>query len=556
MLNGRYVLVERLGQGDASTVWLARDFKTGNMVALKIQRSSPSYTQAAQDEVEIGYKVVREAINADWLAHLAHYQRKNNFSRSDFPIVQLLDAFSISGPNGMHVCMVFELLGISLKEVLRRSPKGIPADAAKEIIRQVLLGLHFLHRFAGVIHGDLRPENVLLCLTKSEQVDISERRGFRKTKRYEARLKDFQEAHVKGDMIATRTPTNGEVVRASNRKKKKQMKNKLNRRKKREKEKAAKRAQVISELKAFAQSPLDFSRVEQRGRQGELKARRGRSHSDPVKKTSRSFHASGGKSDDAVDGDHMHILCCERLDARLDASSDEEPAEEVKLKLIDFGRACWTNRQPFYAKIHQRSYRAPEVTLGLRYGPPADIWAAACLFFELLTGKKLFIPQRTSHYPSAEDQLAQIREILGRTTPKWMVTASPLRRSLFDKQGNLKRINVFGLSDLKTTLVAHGLSGPVAEEAAAFLEAALEVDPEKRPTAEDLLDMGYLQGEEDIDEAWTPARTHEKIMSCFEGEEADEEDNSELGNDSSLKQRDLHLEELLSAPSIDRILNE
>ena len=40
----------------------------------------------------------------------------------------------------------------------------------RNIAKQVLIGLDFLHRYCGVIHTDLKPENVLLCLTDKEIV--------------------------------------------------------------------------------------------------------------------------------------------------------------------------------------------------------------------------------------------------------------------------------------------------------------------------------------------------------------------------------------------------
>ena len=36
--------------------------------------------------------------------------------------------------------------------------------------KQILIGLDYLHRMCGIIHTDLKPENVLVCLTKDELV--------------------------------------------------------------------------------------------------------------------------------------------------------------------------------------------------------------------------------------------------------------------------------------------------------------------------------------------------------------------------------------------------
>ena len=60
MIN-RYVIVQKLGWGHFSTVWLARDMKFNTYVALKVQKSASHYQEAAYDEVEILDVVARNA---------------------------------------------------------------------------------------------------------------------------------------------------------------------------------------------------------------------------------------------------------------------------------------------------------------------------------------------------------------------------------------------------------------------------------------------------------------------------------------------------------------
>jgi serine/threonine protein kinase len=81
--------------------------------------------------------------------------------------VQLLDDFKIAGVHGTHVCMVFEVLGRNLlKLIIRSNYQGIPIDSVKNIIRQTLQGLHYLHTKCKIIHTDIKPENILLCVTE------------------------------------------------------------------------------------------------------------------------------------------------------------------------------------------------------------------------------------------------------------------------------------------------------------------------------------------------------------------------------------------------------
>jgi len=83
----------------------------------------------------------------------------------------LLNSFIFKGPYGNHFCFVFEILGVNLLEIIKRyNYKGIPMPLCRSLAKQVLIGLDFLHRICGVIHTDLKPENVLLQLTQEEIV--------------------------------------------------------------------------------------------------------------------------------------------------------------------------------------------------------------------------------------------------------------------------------------------------------------------------------------------------------------------------------------------------
>eukprot|EP00960_Hanusia_phi_P029190 747822-Hanusia_phi.AAC.3 len=60
----------------------------------------------------------------------------------------------------------------------------------------------------------------------------------------------------------------------------------------------------------------------------------------------------------------------------------------VRAKLVDLGNSCFANR-PFTQDIQTIEYRCPEVILGAGFSTSADIWSAACIGFELLTGEYL-----------------------------------------------------------------------------------------------------------------------------------------------------------------------
>lgn len=67
--------------------------------------------------------------------------------------------------------MVFEVLGENLLGLIKRyHHRGVPEHICKQIAKQVLLGLDYMHRECGIIHTDLKPENVLICIDDVEAV--------------------------------------------------------------------------------------------------------------------------------------------------------------------------------------------------------------------------------------------------------------------------------------------------------------------------------------------------------------------------------------------------
>ena len=73
VLNGRYVILQKLGWGHFSTVWLSRDIKFNTFVAIKVQKSASHYLEAAFDEVEILQKAVTNANHPGFLDAMADH---------------------------------------------------------------------------------------------------------------------------------------------------------------------------------------------------------------------------------------------------------------------------------------------------------------------------------------------------------------------------------------------------------------------------------------------------------------------------------------------------
>ncbi|KAA3489966.1 serine/threonine-protein kinase AFC3 isoform X1 [Gossypium australe] len=123
------------------------DRQSREYVAIKVVRSIRKYRDAAMIEVDV-------------LEHLA----KNDKGTSHF--VQIRNWFDYRN----HICIVFERLGPSLFDFLKRNKYcPFPVDLVREFGRQLLESVAYMHDLR-LIHTDLKPENILLV--SSEYVKL------------------------------------------------------------------------------------------------------------------------------------------------------------------------------------------------------------------------------------------------------------------------------------------------------------------------------------------------------------------------------------------------
>ncbi|MEQ2252287.1 hypothetical protein ILYODFUR_020215 [Ilyodon furcidens] len=154
--NRRYQVVSKLGWGFFSTVWLCMDLRSGRRVAVKVLKSGAGFTQAGQDE---------QALLRYSSGPVSHHPSSQR-------IVKLLDEFKLAGVNGVHMCLVLELLGPNLRSwQLCFGKPGLLQPWVKQILTQVLQGLDYLHSQCKIIHTDIKPENILFYL--QEQTNIA-----------------------------------------------------------------------------------------------------------------------------------------------------------------------------------------------------------------------------------------------------------------------------------------------------------------------------------------------------------------------------------------------
>ena len=137
MVDGRYQLKSRLGQGGACDVWLAQDSRLGREVAVKVGRPGSDWDPDGMGDP------VREGLLSSSLQHPNIVAVYDSGRHEDVPYVVME---YVPGP--------------SLRDVLRENGPLGEADAIKMGV-EIAGALDAAHR-QGLTHNDVKPENILL----------------------------------------------------------------------------------------------------------------------------------------------------------------------------------------------------------------------------------------------------------------------------------------------------------------------------------------------------------------------------------------------------------
>nr|XP_057911511.1 cyclin-dependent kinase 4 [Doryrhamphus excisus]XP_057911512.1 cyclin-dependent kinase 4 [Doryrhamphus excisus] len=151
----QYERLAEIGGGAYGTVYKARDTESGQFVALKSVR-------VQTDNNGLPTSTVRE---------VALLKRLEQFDHPN--VVRLMDVCATQrSEQEIKVTLVFEHVDQDLKTYLEKAPApGLAPERIKDLMRQVLCGLAFLHSNR-VMHRDLKPENILV--TSQGQVKLAD----------------------------------------------------------------------------------------------------------------------------------------------------------------------------------------------------------------------------------------------------------------------------------------------------------------------------------------------------------------------------------------------
>ena len=239
--------------------------------------------------------------------------------------------------------MIFEVLGDNLLALIRAyNHRGIPLDIVRRVAKQILVALEFLHTTCGIIHTDLKPENVMMKEPLKERVPgklIGPTAG--RDGASGATGASGQE-ECKGKIAAALAA--GQTLTKNQKKK---LRKKM--------QQASIRDSKREEDSENGDQEMEDEEEEEEEEEGE-----GGTH-PPAENINGDHDAKDAENDDEENEDKDD----EEEAATQSSSRQQRRLLENRLlnmvcKVVDFGNACWVHKH-FTDDIQTRQYRAPEV---------------------------------------------------------------------------------------------------------------------------------------------------------------------------------------------------
>ncbi|OEL16917.1 Calcium-dependent protein kinase 13 [Dichanthelium oligosanthes] len=175
---------------------------------------------------------------------------------------------------------------------------------------------------------------------------------------------------------------------------------------------------------------------------------------------------------------HLNIVHCDLKPENILLKS----YSRCEIKVIDLGSSCFLSDN-LNLYVQSRSYRSPEVILGLPYDQKIDIWSLGCILAELYTGEVLFPNE------SVPIILARMIGTIGPIDTEMLALGQETQRYFTDDHDLFHRNEESGqfeyLIPEKSSLRRH-LQCP-DKKFVDFLSYLLQINPRKRPTATEAL---------------------------------------------------------------------
>ena len=146
---GDHLISRKLAEGGQGVVYLGQRRSTGETVAIKILQAELAVQSTRRDRFHREIEVMARLDHPNVVRLLDHgsYEQIFFFVMEYLPGGSLMDRFQATGP--------------------------LPLREALDLMRQTLIGLDYIHQ-KGVVHRDIKPQNLLLTQPEGGQIKIAD----------------------------------------------------------------------------------------------------------------------------------------------------------------------------------------------------------------------------------------------------------------------------------------------------------------------------------------------------------------------------------------------
>ena len=448
VIHNKYALIEKIGYGSYSSVWLVFDLLNKKYFAMKIQNSE-DYEEGVEEmkilkklklfknsniiNLEESFEFVKKEITKTKTKKGKKFYMKKNVVLNKF------------------VCMVLPLMSGSIYSVIKEGKykNGLPINIVKKCITNLLHAMDVLHNNLNICHTDLKPENMLISgvSIKVQQI-IDEYDNFN--------INDIIKKEISEKLDSKKWNLNN----PSNKKKYRKCKSNI-----------YKKCHQDILSKMICLDSVDSDDEESSSYDSDLS-----DDMDLNKIVLNPENKSDDESKELSDTDSSKNSFNEY------EVIDDNTVNNGNIVLTDFGSSMKID--DLDDELQTRYYRAPEVVLGITPSEKIDIWSIGCIAFELFTGNIMFDPDKDEKYSRDFHHLYLIEELIGRI-PKDLIKKSPRRKEFFDKNYKLRCESITHI-DLDEEIKENN------SDINDFIKKCLEINPKKRPSIKNLLNHKFI----------------------------------------------------------------